>query len=134
MKNMSQFQIILLGVFSFLAVVGVIFFATFKGATQAEIPMVTLWGTYPEAVMRNYFDSEAVRALKVKVMYVEKSEDTLDRDFVEALAEGRGPDFLLLPQSLLEKERGKLVEIPFKTFSEREFKDTFITGTEPFST
>ncbi len=134
MKNMSQFQIILLGVFSFLAVVGVIFFATFKGATQAEIPMVTLWGTYPEAVMRNYFDSEAVRALKVKVTYVEKSEDTLDRDFVEALAEGRGPDFLLLPQSLLEKERGKLVEIPFKTFSEREFKDTFITGTELFLT
>jgi ABC-type glycerol-3-phosphate transport system substrate-binding protein len=134
MKNMSQFQIVLLGAFCFFTVVGVIFFATFKGGGSTDIPVVTLWGTYPQGLIRNFVDTEAVRATKVKINYVEKDPATLDRDFVEALASGRGPDLVLLPQNLLEKERGKLAQIPFKTFPEREFKDTFIEGGELFLT
>jgi len=134
MKSTSQFQIILLGVFGFFVIAGVILFSTFQSAGTTNLPMLTLWGTIPELTMRTFLTSDAVLATKVKITYVEKDPTTLDQDFIESLAQGVGPDLVLLPQNLLEKERNKLQEISFKNYPERTFKDTFIEGGELFLT
>ena len=132
MAEMSRFQIILLAVFVFFIVGGVLAFSLYQGSKQNERPQVVLWGTIPEQIFRNLFDTQEYRNSGLNVFYVEKDPVTLDRDFVNALAEGRGPDLILMPHDLLQKEKGKLALIPFETYPERAYKDAFIEGAEMF--
>lgn len=127
---MTRFQILLLGIFTFFIVAGVLIFATFQGFGGKQSPPVLLWGTLPEEIIRNLAENEVFKQSGVQINYLEKDPATLDRDFVEALAEGRGPDLILLPQNLLYKERNKLALISYDAFPAREFKDTFAESAE----
>jgi hypothetical protein len=56
--------------------------------------------------------------------------DTFDADVLNALAEDRGPDLLLLPHEELVAYRSKLQPIPFENFPERDFRNLYIDGAE----
>ena len=49
---------------------------------------------------------------------------------MEALASGRGPDIFMLPSDKMLKHRNKIFPIPYNVFTQRQFKDYFIEGTE----
>jgi ABC-type glycerol-3-phosphate transport system substrate-binding protein len=51
---------------------------------------------------------------------------------VEALADGIGPDALILPQDKVVKYTNKIYPIPYENYPERTYKDTFVEGTEVF--
>lgn len=131
---MSIFQIAVVAFFCFAAAAGLVAFATFKGFTTQELPEVTLWGSIPQATMSSLLQSDAVNGPKLKIRYVEKSEDAIDRDLSEAIATGNTPDLVLLSQEALLKHRNKLIEVPFTTYSERTFKDTYIQAGDTFLT
>src|SRR3989344_2243561 len=131
---MKPFQIFVLGLFGFFAIVGVIVFATFRGPNAGieEIP-VTLWGTLPteefvEALGAYNGDAEE----QLSVVYRELSRSELDSEFAEAGAEGRGPDLLLVPHDAILEQQAKLSVLPFESFPERDFKDTFVELGELF--
>ncbi len=132
MGEMSRFQIILLALFVFFIIGGVLAFSLYQGSKQNAHPQVVLWGTLSEQMFRTMFDSGEYRSSGLNVFYVEKDAVTFDRDFVNALAEGKGPDLVLMPQDLIQKEKNKLGLIPFETYSERSYKDSFVEGTEIF--
>ncbi|MCF7865201.1 MAG: extracellular solute-binding protein [Candidatus Pacebacteria bacterium] len=132
MKNVSTFQLAFLAIFILIAVVGIAVFAGFGGSSRAAVPKATIWGTLP-----GYYISEMVRNINIRstvidVTYVEKDPETFQADFVNALAEGNGPDAVLLDDDMLYSQKNKLQSIPFTTFAERDYLNTFIDGASIF--
>lgn len=131
-EQLTQFQIILLSVFGFFIVLGVLFFALYNSGSRQDLPPLTLWGTYPSQMMEDFLSDPIFDGQPITYTYIEKDEATLDQEFTEALAEGVAPDLLILPQSLLEKEKSRLILFDLETLPERTFRDTYVEGAELF--
>ncbi len=135
MKNMRPFQVILMGVFLALGIGGVVVFALFKVGTSSNPygSSVVIWGTLDDAPF-----VAAIGTIKEVdpnfsvVQYVEKDERTFEQDLLNALAEGTGPDLIVVPQDLLLGNKSKIQPITFVQFPERVFRDTYIDGAEIF--
>ncbi|HEU4677240.1 MAG TPA: extracellular solute-binding protein, partial [Candidatus Paceibacterota bacterium] len=70
-------------------------------------------------------------ALKV-VTYKQIDSRTFDTELVNAIAEGRSPDLVILPSSLLVSYRTKLQALSAETLDPRVFRDTYVDGAEVF--
>lgn len=137
MKNMTSFQIVVMGIFIILAIAGVLVFAGVGGlgGDNQKIGDVEIWGTVPHEIidkMISELNSGNGRFAGVK--YVEKDKETYEEKFVEALAAGAGPDLFLLTQDSIARNQDKIIEIPYDTISERDFKNTFIEEGEMYLT
>jgi multiple sugar transport system substrate-binding protein len=130
MKDFNIFQLAVLGFFILAALVGVILFAGFraKQPEEAFANEIVLWGTMDDAEMGLLLwgTTERLGSANFKVLYVEKRPQDFERDLLEALASGTGPDLILLPQDEILTYANKLRVIPFEYFPERAFKDTFV--------
>lgn len=130
---MSNFKIAVLAIFSISIVVGVALFAMYRsGAGQATYNL-TVWGVMPQDQFQTLYKSATVSKNKyINVTYVEKATTDFDTDFVQALADGVGPDVVILRDDSFYKNRNRLLVIPYTSYSERTFKDTFTQETEMF--
>jgi multiple sugar transport system substrate-binding protein len=131
----KPFQVIVLVLFGFLAVLGLILFSRFGGfgSPATKVGSVTIWGTLPQERMEGVLG--AIRSGNQEfggVMYEEFPEESFNADLSEALASGTGPDLILLSQEQLVSEQGKLSVIPYSTLSERDFIDAYVPITELF--
>lgn len=136
MKNAKPFQLIVLVVCVIIALVGVLAFA-FGGAkkdpTKDYGPQVVIWGTEDAAPINLAIkSSNDENPSSVNAIYVQKKADTFNQVLLEALAEGDGPDAILLPLEETFLQKGKLIPIPFENMNERSFKDSFIQQAELF--
>ena len=121
---------ILTGIFIILAVGGVIIFSAYKGSSGDAVTVV-IWGTIPEATFSEVVQATSLyQSKEFKIEYKQKNVTEFDTDFVEALASGRGPDIFMLPSDKMLKHRNKIFPIPYNVFTQRQFKDYFIEGTE----
>ncbi len=129
---MSKFQAILIGIFIVCIIGGVIAFATYKGGTsQNTLPQISVWGTFPKDTFFTFINKiNNSRNEPIQIDYTYISPNTFDKVFIESLARGQGPDAILIPQELLYKHEDKIIPIPYTTFSERDFKSTFIQQSE----
>lgn len=128
----STFQLVVIAIFILLGIAGVIVFAGLGGVNSQRVPTATIWGTVPESDF-----NEMVRLVnsvkpEVNVTYEQKSPERFREEFVNALAEGNGPDIVLLDDDLLYSEKGKLMVIPYTTYDQRTFSDTFLNAGEHF--
>lgn len=135
MKSFRPFQIVLIGVFSALAVGGFIFLAFYNGSFDKN-PFgnsVVIWGTFENKPFRDVFQEvkDETEGFTV-VQYVQKDPRTFDAELTSALAEGRAPDLVVLPHETLVKHRAKMTPISFETLPQRVFKDTYVDGAEIF--
>lgn len=133
-KSSSPFQIVLIGVFIFAAIVGVIVFASFTNSSNNYVAKATIWGIEPEADFKNLLAIVDPQKKKIDVTYVQKNSDTFETEFINALAEGVGPDVVLIDDSKFFSWKSKLQPIPFKTLPQRTFTDTFIDSANIFVT
>jgi len=123
-----------MGIFGFFLVAGVLAFAGilpgFSSKNDSEetfLGKVVIWGTLPKLSMADLVgEFNQLNKTIVTISYVEKSKGTFDQELIEALAEGKGPDVIFLPQDLILRHRNKLFPIPYTTIPERSFKDTYI--------
>lgn len=137
MRSPKLFQIALIGIFVVFLGVGMLAFsgklpkpADPKNINYGE---VTMWGTLPTDVMAPLLSSTGpLRAEKITIKYIEKKKETLDQDFIEALARGEGPDLIMLPHYSMVKNLDKLALIPYESVSENYFKNTFLEEGELF--
>lgn len=130
---MNTFQTVVLGIFGFFVVAGLIVLAMTKaqgGGTDSVT--LTLWGTLPGSAVREVLSKQFPEKGTIKVVYEEKALVSFDTELIEALASGGGPDMLLLPPEFLVRHRGKLTAIPYANYLERQYKDTFISGADIF--
>jgi multiple sugar transport system substrate-binding protein len=130
---MSKFKIILTAVFAICFVAGLILFAMYRAGSGQATANLTVWGTIStDAFNATYKDSSVAKNKNIIVTYVKKNPASFDTDFVEALADGAGPDVIIVPDSSLYKNRNRIFTIPYASYPERTFKDQFISGSDIF--
>ncbi len=131
---MSKFQGILLGVCGFFIIVAVLTFAMYRGGGSIQANVV-VWGDISGNDFNMLLSDRAFgQDPNLTIQYVEKSAATLEEEFTEALAQGVGPDLVILTQDKFWKNRSKLLPIPYTSVGEGDFKDIFIEEGELFLT
>jgi multiple sugar transport system substrate-binding protein len=134
MKNLSVFQIILLVGSGIIIVIGVLLFAFSKSRSSQEVGIVVMWGTLPNEEfikLYEYLQSEKRIEQTVDYKYIEPAQ--FDNVFTTALAEGIGPDLILITDDKLVKHEKKIFQVSYEVYTERFFKDTFIEAGEIFT-
>jgi len=134
MKSVSIFQTVVLALFVFIAIAGVAVFAGFGGVNSKAVPKATIWGTLPESMVNEVVRQLNLKSNVVDVTYVAKDPDTFQSDFVNALADGTGPDAVIISDKLLYSEENKLQPIPYTVFNQRDFLNTYIDGASVLAT
>jgi ABC-type glycerol-3-phosphate transport system substrate-binding protein len=125
---MSKFQIIVIAIFVVCIIAGVTLFATYKGReASSSLPAITVWGTFPQSVFSSFLQElNNTRSTQLSVNYVEKSGATFDKDFIETLARGQGPDAILISQDMMLRHADKIIPIPNDVLTERDFLNSYI--------
>lgn len=131
-----KFQTILLAFFGVMAVVGLIAFSK-SDPEKDDSPIaeakgtVVIWGTYPDLGMGGVIEKfNQVYAASFNVIYQYHDPKTFDSDIVEALASGRGPDVLLLPDDLILRHSDKIDIFPYAALPPGVFSEMFIQAAE----
>lgn len=135
--NIRPFEIALIGFFGIAGIVGLFFFSQYQSAPSEEETLygdgVVIWGTLDKKIVKDYLLelTKSNKALEV-VKYTQVDYRNFENELVNAIAEGRSPDLVILPHSLLVSYRSKLQPISYETITERTFRDTYIDGAEIF--
>lgn len=131
-----KFQYIILAFFGIMAVAAV---AVFSVAPEREDPAVAgargdavIWGIFPktkelEDVIRKFDD---VYKENFSISYEFHDPENFDDDIVEALASGRGPDILLLPDDLVLRHSDKIEFISYQLVPPELFQTNFVQAAE----
>jgi ABC-type glycerol-3-phosphate transport system substrate-binding protein len=133
--NLRPFELFLVLGFGLLGLLALGLLATYKPpvdtTTTALGGSVEIWGTLSEDAFYQTLKpiSEAQPAYAV-ISYREVSPETFDNELLNALAEDRGPDLVLLPHEELVSYRSKIQPIPFENFPDRDFRNLYIDGAE----
>lgn len=134
----GNFQIITLIVFIALAVFGILVFSGAIPIGKSNTPLgqgtVVLWGTVGNATIAPLMEEFNNANPSFVVQYVQKSFTSFDRDLLEALAEGTGPDMFFLPDNLAFHYANKIFPIPYQSYSLASFKNNFSAAGEVFLT
>ncbi|OGG59072.1 hypothetical protein A3C89_01535 [Candidatus Kaiserbacteria bacterium RIFCSPHIGHO2_02_FULL_50_50] len=134
---MRPFQVALIAGFSVIAVLALVIFSTYKGGGDAEENLlaggITIWGTLPDAAFTETIYGVTKTDTRFQaVTYVRKDAATIDRELLEAIADGTPPDLLVISNETLYSFMPRLYAIPYTSFPQRTFKDTYIDGAEVF--
>ncbi|MEJ0053413.1 MAG: extracellular solute-binding protein [bacterium] len=126
--KISFFQAGIIGAFVLLALIGIFVFATFTGSSgTGSIGTVTIWGTLPQDEIAPALANITGQNTELKgIRYVGKQPATFERELVDALASGTGPDLVLISQEHLVSLEDKLIPIPYSSISARAFTDAFV--------
>jgi ABC-type glycerol-3-phosphate transport system substrate-binding protein len=131
---MSKFQLILLFVFGAFIFIAVLMFS-FSKSTSNAVAKVVIWGDIPSYDFNELINQAGLSTDKtISYTYVEKNIDTFDTVFTEALAEGKGPDLVIIPLENIWKNKSRLGLISYKSISESDYKNAFIEEAELFLT
>jgi ABC-type glycerol-3-phosphate transport system substrate-binding protein len=128
-QKTSNFQVVILIVFSFFIILSVILFSTAKLKNTGDISNspVVMWGTLSFDAMNRFIEATAENnKTSISITYIQKDSKTFEKDLVEAIADDAGPDIVILPQDMVLKNINKLTLIPYSSYPLRNFKDQFI--------
>lgn len=131
--NSSKFQLAITGFFAAFIVIGMMIFAFGGRGSSVPVAQIVIWGSLPELSFKQVFAKSSLsNSETIKVTYVQKNPKTFDAELVEALASGTGPDLMFITQDSIWKNNNKIFTIPFTSYPERSFRDTFAEEGELF--
>lgn len=134
MTKVSPLQIILLVVSGFAIVIAVITFSIVKDSGGSSGVPITLWGTMDSEIFKRVVNTLVASDIDISnIIYVQKDPRNIEDDFVKALAEGAGPDLIMIDQDQIIKNEKRLLTIPYESFPLRDFLDTYIPEAELFT-
>src|SRR3989344_5034520 len=100
-------------------------------SNSASEATAVIWGPLPESVMARAAETlNSAKAGSIKIKYQQIPAEEFEERLTNALADGTGPDAVLMTEDLLYTNRKRLTLISYNAFSERAFKDTFIEAAE----
>lgn len=129
---MKSFQIILTTVFILIAVASVMVFSLTGTSTQQTTPKATVWGTFSNGDFLQLISNINSNGPVVDITYQQHDPSKIDSEFVNALAEGNGPDLIIFPDDKFLTYKNKLYNIPYKNFPARTYIDSFIDASSIF--
>ena len=132
-----NFQLVIIVIFIAAAIVGVLVFSgaiPIGGGGEGSLGTVVLWGTVPNLLIAGPLEEFNKANPTFTVTYLEKSKATFDRDLLEALASGTGPDLFFLSNDLAYHYANKIVIIPYASYPPSSFQNIFAEAGEVFLT
>lgn len=134
MINLSKFQLAILAIFSISIVGGLVSFSVSKGSSSSiDSANLLVWGTISQNAFDALYNNSTIRnSKKIEIKYVKKDLADFQKDFVESLSDGTGPDVVILREDYMYQNRNKIFTIPYKSYPARTFKDRFIEEAEMF--
>ncbi len=136
MKN--NFQLITIVVFIAGAVIGLLVFsgAIPLGGDKADKGQgtVVIWGTIRAGVVNPLLEELNNLNQTFLITYEEKNPDTFDKELLEALASGSGPDMYFLPDNLVYHYGNKVLPVPYSSFSLANYQGSFVSASDVFLT
>jgi multiple sugar transport system substrate-binding protein len=133
---MSTFQIIVLGIFSSLILVGIGVFAAFGGVLGGgSVGPVVIWGTLDTQTMQGIIDDLKTDDKTLEsVTYVQKSPASYESELINAMASGSGPDLFLLGDDQALSFSDKILTIPFSAVSQGSYLGSYVDEAQLFLT
>jgi ABC-type glycerol-3-phosphate transport system substrate-binding protein len=134
--KIRPFELGLIIVFLFLIVGTLVLLKTYRASDSKEVQIgrVEIWGTLPsEGVATLLQEKEAADESFKDVVYRYYEPASFSNEFVNALAEGRGPDALLISSEQLVELRSKLLPISYETFPRRDIQNQYVDGAQIFA-
>lgn len=131
-----KFQYIILAVFGLMAVIAVVVFSVLPDKGDPAIAgakgNAVIWGTFPltrelDDVIKKFNDTYKE---SFSISYAYHDPESFDGDIVEALASGRGPDILLLPDDLTLRHSDKIELISHQSFPSDVYQSNFVQAAE----
>jgi ABC-type glycerol-3-phosphate transport system substrate-binding protein len=131
---MSTFQIVVLGVFSSLILIGIGVFAAFGGVFGSHgVGSVVLWGTLDQQTMQGLLDELHTQDKSIEgVTYVQKDSATYNADLINAMASGSGPDLFMIAGEDLFSFSDKVLTIPYSIVPQGSFLASYVEESQLF--
>ncbi len=132
-KDINTFQAVTMAIFLVIGVLGIVLFATSKVGGGFRNYTAVVWGVLPKSIVDESLSSYRIRGEDPKFTYTEFPEEGFDQEILQAVAEGRGPDAIVFPDTMYFGQLNKLVTIPSETISARSYMDTYIDAGKQFA-
>ncbi len=128
MKNINIAQTVLIGISVVAIAIAVVMFALFRGGASGSSNGTTvLWGTIPKDVFEAVLINLQADGIKIDGLeYVEKNPATIETELLTTMAEGKGPDLVLLNEKQIISNQNRLQMIPFKSYPLRDYQELFV--------
>lgn len=133
---MSNFQLIVVGLFVTFIVLGVGAFALFGGVFGgAGTGPVVVWGTMPQQTIEFVLESmQQTDGTFQDVSYLEVPAASYEATLLNAMASGQAPDLFMLTQEQLGVFSDKILVIPYAAVSQSEFLNSYVDEGQLFLT
>lgn len=134
----ASFQTILVGIFIGFFIFAVLIFSGIlpigKSKSESSKPQgkIVVWGTFKSADILPVFDKLNSANKDLVVSYVSKSPDTYEDELIKSFANGKGPDIFLITEDMIIKNKDFIYELPYQSYPEKVFRDSFIDGADVF--
>lgn len=117
-----------------LGLLGLIIYAVVSGGRDEEKKQptnepitLTIWRLYEnEDVFKPIFDDFRYDHPNITIVYEKKSVAEYEETITNAIAGGKGPDILSVPNDWLVKHKDKLVAAPDDLMTETQYKERFV--------
>ena len=137
--KLRPFELGLIVVFLVLGLLALLLLAAYRpspggGSVGTRVGSVTIWGTLPAtAVEAALGELETQNEAFGQVQYQYINPAQFNTTLVNALADGRGPDLMLISHEALTTQRARIQPIPYDQFPIRDFRNRYLDGAEVFA-
>lgn len=125
--KVSNFQLMVAGIFGALAIAGLIAFATFSSGSD-KIAEVSIWSDIDSSILEQWLKDVDSDSFRVSYRYIPRDEFT--QTLIEELSLGRRPDILLTNVGRQFELGERLQTIPQKSLSLTDFRERYVSGAE----
>jgi len=134
---MSNFQTILVAIFLAFFVFAVLIFSgviKFGGSSSTDgvVGKVVIWGTFPKSAVTNTIDNLSKTNNDLTITYIQKDSNTYQEELIEAFANSKGPDLFIITPDMIQRNNNFVYKIPYTSYPEKAFRDTFIDGADVY--
>jgi len=99
-----------------------------KSSQSKSESIVVVWGVLPAEKIQPVLDNNKTPLMQY--IYRQVSEESFRNTLLEAIANGTSPDLLLYDTKTLYTLRDKIAVIPYTTYPEATFRQTYADGTD----
>lgn len=138
--KLRPFELALVVIFGGLAFAALIILKFYQPSPDVDDPTfvqvgsVDIWGTLPQesiAGLLSDLSKKNESYLGVKYKYYDPTE--FDNVLIDALADGTGPDLILVSHEKLADMRKRIQPVSYESFPLRDYKNSYIDGAEIFA-
>lgn len=135
--KLRPFELGLVVVFVGLIVASLVFLSAYKKPESSDGPVVgavSIWGVLPQEAVGTVIN-DLMKSDKSfdQVSYKEIESANFNEELVNALADGRGPDMILISHEQLAEMRKRIQPVSYDNYPLRDIKNIYVDGAQIYT-